>query len=150
MHKDDERDGGGFNLVMVAAARFRLLGLDSSRPYLQGQVELLPEDTGDEAAAQQAAARVQQAFRAYLATLEAQAAARVQVPSLPDDPVALSYVVAAAVIADLPVKQDLLAAPDALHRLAAERSLLAREVQMLRTLDSAPALDLRNKPDSSN
>jgi DNA recombination-dependent growth factor C len=64
--------------------------------------------------------------------------------------VALSYLVAAAVIADLRDKQDLLDAPDALQRLDAERTLLAREVAMLRALTSAPAADLRYSPYSSN
>jgi hypothetical protein len=64
--------------------------------------------------------------------------------------VALSYLVAATVIADLGDKQELLAAPDALHRLNAERALLARETSMLRTLTSAPAPDLRHSPYSSN
>ena len=146
----EEHDDGRFSLVTVGTDRFRLLGLDRSLPYLRGEVELLPEDTGDDAAARLAARAVQQGFRAYLDAVDAQAAARVRMSSLPDDPVALSYLVAAAVIADLRDKQDLLDAPDALQRLDAERTLLAREVAMLRALTSAPAADLRYSPYSSN
>jgi uncharacterized protein len=72
------------------------------------------------------------------------------VPELPEDPVTLSYLVAASVVADLPEKQALLAAPDAVRRLSAERALLARETAMLRTLTAAPAPDFRYRPYSSN
>jgi len=51
---------------------------------------------------------------------------------------------------DLPDKQALLAKPDALARLTAERTLLVRETTMLRSLTSAPAPDLRYTPYSNN
>ena len=53
-------------------------------------------------------------------------------------------------IIDLSDRQTLLAEPDALHRLAAERALLSRELTMLRTLTATPAPDLRNSPYSAN
>jgi hypothetical protein len=146
----DSHDDGRFDLVTVGTQRFRLLGLDQSLPYLQGEVELLGEDTGDQAAARLAAQAVQRAFRAYLDAVDRSAAARVKLARLPDEPVALSYLVAATMIVDLPAKQDLLAAPDARRRLTAERALLARETQMLETLTSAPATDLRHSPYSPN
>jgi hypothetical protein len=58
--------------------------------------------------------------------------------------------VAASVIADLSDRQALLAVPDALRRLVAERALLSRETAMLRTLTSTPAPDLRNTPYNPN
>ena len=67
-------------------------------------------------------------------------------PELPDEPLLLSYLVAASMILDLPVRQDLLAEPDAERRLGAERALLARETTMLRSLTATPAPDLRNTP----
>ena len=77
-------------------------------------------------------------------------ATRVNVPELPDEPVLLSYVVAASVVVDLPDKQALLAEPDALRRLTAERALLLKETTLLRALTSMPAADLRNTPYSPN
>jgi Lon protease-like protein len=150
LRQADRQADGRFHLVTVGTQRFRLLGLDGSLPYLQGAVELLAEHTGGEAAARSAAQAVRLGFRAYLAALDSRGAAKVRLADLPDEPVALSYLVAATVIADLADKQELLAAPDALHRLNAERALLARETGMLRTLTSAPAPDLRNSPYSSN
>ena len=143
-------DDGRFELVTVGVQRFRLVNLDHSRPYLQGEIEPLAEETGDEAAAALAAEAVQRAFREYLDALATQGAARVSVPDLPDEPVLLSYLVAASMIVDLSDRQVLLAEPDAVGRLAAERALLARETRILRTLTSTPATDLRSSPYNPN
>ena len=94
----DKLDDGRFELVTVGTQRFRLGGLDHSRPYLRGEADLLGEETGDAQAAQVAAGAVRRAFRGYLAAVDAQAAAKVRIASLPDDPVALSYLVAGTVI----------------------------------------------------
>jgi Lon protease-like protein len=145
-----EHDDGRFDLVTVGTQRFQLAGLDHSKPYLQGEVDLLAEDTGDEPAAGRAAQSVQVAFRAYLDALAGRGVTQVAVPDLPEEPAALSYLVAASMIMDLPDKQALLAEPNALHRLIAERALLSRETMILRSLTSTPAPDLRNSPYSSN
>jgi|ERR1022692_1363887 Lon protease-like protein len=145
-----EHDDGRFDLVTAGAQRFRLVELDESRPYLQGQVDLLAEETGGETAAGIAAGAVQRGFRAYLDALAARGATQVSVPDLPDDPLLLSYLVAASVIIDLSDRQALLAEPDAAGRLAAERALLSRETTMLRSLTSTPAPDLRYSPYNPN
>jgi len=145
-----ERDDGRFDLVTAGTERFRLADLDDSKPYLQGKVDLLPEEAGDEAATGYAAQAVQAAFRAYLDALAARGATQLAVPDLPDDPVLLSYLVAASMIIDLSGKQALLAEPDAAGRLAAEHALLSRETTMLRSLTSMPAPDLRYSPYSPN
>jgi hypothetical protein len=137
-------EDGRFDLVTAGTQRFRLTGLDHSQPYLQGTVELLAEETGDDGAAATAVPAVQGAFRAYLDALTRHGLAQIKIPDLPDEPVALSYLVAASMLADLPQRQALLAEPDAAQRLAAERTLLGRETAMLGTLTSAPAPDLRN------
>ncbi|HUZ35465.1 MAG TPA: LON peptidase substrate-binding domain-containing protein [Streptosporangiaceae bacterium] len=141
---------GRFELVTVGTRRFRLLGLDHSQPYLRGEIDLLAERAGDEATAALTAAAVRRAFREYLDVLATRGAARVHVPDLPDEPVLLSYLVAASMIVDLSDRQALLAEPDAAGRLAAERALLARETSILRTLTSTPATELRHSPYSSN
>jgi Lon protease-like protein len=138
-----EHSDGRFDLVTAGTQRFRLMSLEHGRPYLQGQVDLLAEDTGDEAAAAAAVQAVQRAFGDYLVALAARGAGEVTIPELPDEPIALSYLVAASMAVDLPVRQALLAEPDALRRLQAERELLARETAMLRTFTSAPAPGLR-------
>jgi Lon protease-like protein len=141
---------GRFELVAVGTQRFRLAGLDDSQPYPHGEVDLLGEDTGEEAAAGLAAQAVQREFRAYLDALGRQAGIQASSPDLPDDPVALSYLVAASMMISLGDRQVLLAEPDALGRLTTERAFLSRETAMLRSLTSAPAPDLRYSPYSSN
>jgi Lon protease-like protein len=145
-----ELDDGRYDIVTVGTQRFRLADLDRSKPYLQGEVELLTELAGDETGARLAARSVQDAFRIYLGVLAERGVTQVSVPDLPDDPVMLSYLVAASIVIDLQDKQALLAEPDALHRLVNERMLLSRETTMLRTLTATPAPDLRNSPYSSN
>jgi hypothetical protein len=151
-----EHDDGTFDLVTVGARRFRLESLDDPAPYLQGQVEFLADaydaagaDGSDDDAAD-AVRAVQHAFGEYLGALAARGGARRGVPDLPDDPLVLSYLVAASMVIDLPDQQALLAEPDARHRLEAERRLLARETAMLRTLTSMPAPDLRYTPSNPN
>src|SRR5258707_2629426 len=145
-----EHPDGRFSLVPVGTQRFRLAELDRAQPYLRAEVDLLPEDTGDHEAAQRAAQAVQSGFRAYLDALAARGATQVKSPDLPDEPVLLSYLVAASMIADLSDKQALLAQPDALRRLASERALLSRENAMLRSLTSTPAPGLRFMPYNPN
>ena len=145
-----ELEDGRYEVVTVGTRRFRLASLDDSKPYLQGQVDLLAEETGEQAAAAEAARVVRDAFRAYLNALAERGVTQISAPELPDDPVTLSYLVGASMIIELSDRQTLLAEPDALHRLAAERALLSRELTMLRTLTATPAPDLRNSPYSSN
>jgi len=143
-------EDGRFDLVTVGTDRFRLTGLDESRPYLQGRVDLLSEESGNAEEAGLAAQAVQGAFRGYLEVLAQRDTAEVRPPDLPDDPVKLSYLVAASMILDLPIRQSLLAEPDGLGRLTAERALLARETTMLRSLTATPAPEFRNTPYSPN
>ena len=150
LRRVEQHEDGRYDIITVGAERFRLLSLDDSLPYLQAEVEWLPEETGDEAAAGLAAQATAAAFRGYMEALNQRGLAQVTVPDLPEDPVVLSYLVAATVVADLPDRQALLAQPDALRRLEAERALLARETRMIGSLTTRPAPDLRYSPYSSN
>jgi uncharacterized protein len=167
---------GRFDLSTVGTQRFRLLRLDDSLPYFQGEVELLSdedpagEQTPGEAAPAGAApgkaspgepgqrsdalafatGRVQEGFRSYLNALADRGGGVISIADLPDEPVLLSYVVGAAMIIDLPERQSLLAAPTALDRLRLERSLLVRETAMLRATTSRPAPDYAYQEFSQN
>jgi uncharacterized protein len=145
-----ELPDGRYQLIAVGADRFKLHGLDDAKPYFVGDVEMLDEPPGPEIETRAAVAAVQRGFRSYLDMLAAVGSARINVPDLPDEPVLLSYVVAASAIIDLPERQRLLAEPDALARLTAERALLAKETAIVRSLGSAPAPDLRFSPYSQN
>ena len=141
---------GRFDIVTVGSQRFRLHGLDQTRPYLRGQVELLAEEPPGAEAAEPAVRATQAAFREYLDALTEWGGATVRLEDLPEDPVLLSFIVAAAMVIDLPERQAMLAESDTLGRLGMQRALLARETAMLRTTTSRPAPDLRNTPYSPN
>ncbi len=145
-----DADDGQYDIVTVGTDRFRLHGLDDSLPYLTGEIEVLGEPTGDDAAAAVAAAAVQRGFRGYLNVLADRGSATISVPELPDEPILLSYLVAASMIIDLSDRQGLLAQPDAVRRLSAERVLLSRETAILREFGMTPATDLPATPYSPN
>ena len=150
LRRVDRHDDGRFDIVTVGTQRFRLLRLDQTRPYLQGEVEMLTEEPADPAVAGPAVRVIQAAFREYLDALTEWGGATVRLEELPDEPELLSFIVAAAVVIDLPERQAMLAESDTLRRLAMQRALLSRETAMLRTTISRPAPDLRNTPYSPN
>jgi uncharacterized protein len=150
LRRVDEHEDGRFDLVTAGTQRFRLLELDQTLPYLQGDIELLAEDEVDQAAAAPFVRAVQVAFRAYLDALTERGGATVRIEDLPGEPGLLSFVVAATMVIDLPERQSLLDESDTVRRLNAERALLARETAMLRTTTSRPAPDLRYTPYSPN
>ncbi len=146
----EKHPDGRFDLVTVGGQRFRLIRLGAAAPYLSGEVEMLTDEAADETESAIAVPALQRSFRAYLELLSERGGAKVSIPDLPDEPVLLSYLVAAAVVVDVPDKQALLDKSDVLTRLSAERVLLAREIAMLRSLTATPAPDLRYTPYSQN
>ncbi len=142
VHTIHELPQGRFQLVASGAHRFRLRELDAAAPYPRGEVEFLAEAPGE--GAESLAADVGALFLDYQHALRRlrREADDEATPELPSDPLVLSYLVAAAIVLDLPDKQALLAAPDAAGRLRIERELLRRENRLIGTLRSLPALEL--------
>ncbi|MGW3246364.1 LON peptidase substrate-binding domain-containing protein [Streptomyces sp. NPDC001070] len=144
-----EREDGGFDVVATGTTRFRLLSVDASGPYLVGEVEEVPEEPGNGSGA--LAAGVARAFRTYqkrLAGARERSLAGSQ--ELPDDPTVLSYLVAAATVADTGAKQQLLEAPDTAARLEQELRLLRREAAVIDKLHTLPAVDLTRQVPNPN
>src|SRR6202012_4520 len=69
LRRVERYEDGRFDIVTVGTQRFRLSRLDESRPYLQGEVELLAEEVPDPEASGPAVLAVQAAFRTYLDAL---------------------------------------------------------------------------------
>ena len=44
LRRVDQHEDGRYDIVAVGTERFRLLGLDETRPYLRGEVEILAEE----------------------------------------------------------------------------------------------------------
>lgn len=128
---------GRYDIVTVGSRRFRLKELDRSRPYLQGEVEYLPEHPG--ADPWPAARQVHRLYRLYRQRMGAAGAEGFVKEAVPAEPVALSYMVAASLVLDGHDKQRLLECEDATLRLEAERDLLARENRILEVLPIIPA-----------
>lgn len=150
LRRIDPLPDGRFEIVATGGERFRLLELDTSLPYAQGEVVLLDERRGDTDAV--VAASVARVFARYRAALSGGGLAALDdgpdaAPAdgsvdLPEDPRALSYLVGAAMVLDLPDQQQLLEQPSVADRLRAELALLRREAALLRVLPSLPAVDL--------
>jgi uncharacterized protein len=160
---------GGFRVVTVGGRRFRLLDIvvGDEPPYLQGEVDWLPEDPpddteadGEEAGGQPrrdevtaAVARgsltiltavVRDLFTRYVTEVarrgaggDEQEAARL-VTDVIDEPAALSWLVASVALLTPEDRQALLAEAVTRRRLAAEARLLRRELTLLQTLGAVP------------
>ena len=63
LRRVDRHDDARFDIVTVGSRRFRLRGLDETRPYLQGEVEMPADEPVDPASAEPAVRVIQAAFR---------------------------------------------------------------------------------------
>jgi uncharacterized protein len=120
----DRLPEGRMNLVTIGVDRFRIHEQIAGKPYAVGRVEILPD--GDDEVSVGMSDRVGQLFRRYLSSqgISAEQVARLQ---LPDDPLALSYLIAANFKVALRQKQQLLEAGSAAARLRREQQLLEWE-----------------------
>ena len=136
---------GRFDLVTVGETRFRLRGLDqeAGTPYHTGFVDFLPERDGDGDLAA-LTRRVTRRFAEYREQLG------VEPTDLPDQPQVVSYLVAAAVVLDLPERQTLLQQPTTADRLRVELEILRRETALVRAFHAIPAVDLAGESGSAN
>jgi hypothetical protein len=133
-------NGKGYELVATGTVRFRLLSVDTSGEYLTGEVEEIPDEAGSGGGA--LTAEVTRAFGTYQKRLAGARERTLAAQEFPDDPTVLSYLVAAALIAEVSVKQKFLEAADTAARLTAELRVLRRETAIVEKLPSLPAVDL--------
>ncbi|MEU3222862.1 LON peptidase substrate-binding domain-containing protein [Streptomyces sp. NPDC006976] len=144
-----ERADGSYEVLATGTTRVRLLSVDASGPYLTAELEELEEDPGDEAGP--LAEGVLRAFRGYQKRLAGASEQSLTTGAdLPDDPSVVSYLVASAVVLDVPARQRLLQAPDTATRLREELKLLRSETAVIRHLPSLPAVDLTVAPTHLN
>ena len=136
-------DGGSYDIVTVGTRRFRSRDLVEGKPYLHAHVDHIEEAEGD--AAESLSQAVMRRFIAYRSLFSEE-----DVTELPDEPRVLSYLVAAAIVADLPMRQMLLAMPDDTERLRVELDFLRHENALISAIPSLPAIDLAHEPQSPN
>jgi uncharacterized protein len=146
----DPYPDGRSDLLTIGSRRFRLLEVDEkSKPYLCASVEWLDEDDGEISPDHVAAARA--LCRRYCAVLAEASGREPPEDDLSDDPLRLSYQIAARIRLPGPDRQRLLEAETAAARLYASISALRRETALLtstRTVPISPHL-LRVSPTSN-
>jgi Lon protease-like protein len=130
-----EHADGRFDLVTVGGRRFRVTDIDTdASPFLEAEIDWLDEEAGPPGEAESLVPGVLELFQRYLQLIRPADAGE----QLPDDPTVLSHLVAASAALPLDDRQALLEAPDAATRLRAERTLLGREVALLRQVRAVP------------
>lgn len=144
----DSDDEGHYDIVATGAGRFTIDAFDNSLPYLQADVTPLDEEEGEQAGAY--VTGVSTLFQRYCGLLRSLGASVEGPDELPDEPVQLSYLVAAAVILDRHERQQLLEANDGARRLRQELGLLWREISVLQSIPALPASELLSTEFSVN
>ncbi|MDB5064534.1 MAG: hypothetical protein JWM18_968 [Chloroflexi bacterium] len=127
----EKLDDGRYNLLVVGASRFRVVGVSTRKPYLVGEVEYLQDADGGERVSTELTRQVVTAFRAYADTLRQLAGQDPAGIELPDDPELLSYLVAATLQVEVSRRQELLEMDAARERLRGCLALLRREAVLL-------------------
>lgn len=174
VHGVTRYDDGRFDLICTGAERFRVEHVDVGGEYPRADVTPLPDELGP--VPESAAETVTRLFRRYTERLNAAAdaaaasteetpesteedgeatrpglAARLTLPEeLPEEPLPLSYLIAATMLIGRGERQRLLAADHAAARLNREQELLLREIRLLRRLRSIPADNLLTDPVTPN
>ncbi|HEV3230755.1 MAG TPA: LON peptidase substrate-binding domain-containing protein [Candidatus Dormibacteraeota bacterium] len=123
-------EDGRMNLLVTGASRFRILRVVEGQPYAQAEVEYLPEEDGE--VSDRVRSGLRRAFGRYVERLQRASRTPSGPPELPEEPEALSYLVAATLDDSLESSQLLLEAPTAAERLAMELATLRREADLTR------------------
>jgi Lon protease-like protein len=135
-------EGGRFDIEVVGRQRLRLLDVDTSGPFLVGDVELIAERTAKGNDATQEAARTLATFEEYRRRLSALRGSDVLDGDLPRDPEYLSYSLAATCLLTLQERQSLLEAEGTLDRLMMLRYSMLEEMRAMRAIPSLPATEV--------
>ncbi len=138
-------EDGTFEIEIVGRERFHLQSLDASGTYLVGTVETAP-DAADPAAGagerSQQATRARETFAVYRSRLSELRGAEVLDVELPDDPVYLSYTLAATCLLTLRERQALLETGSADERLMMLRHAMREEMRAMKAIPSLPATEV--------
>ena len=127
----NKADDGRMFLTTMGQTRFRIEKLTRSSPYLEGRVEMLDEDRQFDLSPGEIE-QIKEAIVRHMRLLLGIKGGWVREPKLPEDRVALSYFIAAALQASLAEKQALLEEPSTAKRLRAVLPLVERDVEMLK------------------
>ena len=130
----DRLDDGRMNLLVMGASRFEIVGTADDRPYLRGQVRIIPEAGDDLEATAQLTETTAMAFQQYSNLLRELVGQKADEAEPPMEPELLSYLIAAALNLQVPEKQSLLAEPRTDARLTLELRMLRKEIVLLKQM----------------
>lgn len=131
---------GRSDITTVGHRRFAVADVVSSEPYVLASVIWLDEDTehaNSDERTRMLALRATALFSRYRGLLS-DAEHDDGIDDLPDDPHLLSFVLTAAPVLPVSLRQQLLECSTTSERLASACSILATEIDVLRTLPSVP------------
>ena len=115
----EKLEEGRLNILTRGEHRFELVEITQTLPHLAGQVRILEENPGDEPSG--LTSKISEGYASFLRNLTALAGGWTAEAQVPDDPVQLSFAVAASLATsiDIPsqVRQQLLEATTAKERL---------------------------------
>jgi uncharacterized protein len=149
----DPYPDGRFDIEVVGRQRLRLDGLDTSGPYLVGDVETVSGDRLSSRETEHAnaeAARTLATFEEYRRRLSDLRGDDVLGGEIPHDPEYLSYSLAATCLLTLRERQALLEADTSLDRLVTLRHALHEEMRAMRAIPSLPATEVARTAWSPN
>jgi Lon protease-like protein len=130
----DRLDDGRMNLLVMGASRFAILRTADDRPYLRGQIRIIPEGGDDLDATARLTETTAITFRQYSNLLRELVGQQPDEVEPPMEPELLSYLIAAALNLQVPEKQSLLAEPRTDTRLVLELRMLRKEIVLLRQM----------------
>jgi Lon protease-like protein len=141
---------GRFDIEVVGRQRMRLDAMDTSGPFLVGEVELIEESPDGSLAGAEEAGRTLDMFEAYRDQLSDLRGTDVLEGEFAHDPEYLSYSLAATCLLTLRERQALLEADTARERLIMLRHSLREEMRAMRAIPSLPATEVARTAWSPN
>ena len=120
---------GRINLLITGASRFRVGRRVDGKAYARAEVEYLEEQS--EGVPDHLVASLQTTFKSYLRALRQVTRGYTDLPDLPSEPDALSYLVATTVETSIDARQQLLESAGSRDRIELELKILRREEDLL-------------------
>jgi uncharacterized protein len=120
--------------LVTGASRFAIVGTADDRPYLRGQIRIIPEAGDDLDATAQLTETTAVTFQQYSNLLRELVGRQPDDVEPPMEPELLSYLIAAALNLQVPEKQSLLAEPRTDARLMLELRMLRKEIVLLKQM----------------
>jgi uncharacterized protein len=120
---------GRINVLITGASRFRVGRRVDGKAYARAEVEYLEEES--EGVPDHLVASLRTTFNSYLRALRQVTRGYTDVPDLPSEPEALSYLVATTLETSIDARQQLLESAATRDRIEQELKILRREEDLL-------------------